>query len=280
MRELAVGVCAGICATTAGWAQVPNAEVAAEAFRSGTAQQKIASLVTAARDLDPVASERWVTLLQLGVSDEDARVRQAGINSIAARLGAVRFPPAPDVVARRERDRVHDPVVRHVAETALSDADERIRRDAIVALVQMDVSAGREVNDIDLAERTASLLEQMYDQETSGLVQAEIVKTFALVRKPLPDEGELYAKALTSSSSDVVQFAVVGAAKVRDVTSLTRIAELLRHEERAVRISAATSILRFGREANTLAPQVRAALAAETDLPIKKTLEQVLASIQ
>lgn len=267
-------------AATAGSAQTPGSPLAGEAIRAGSVQERIAALVDAARALDAPTSTRWVALVQLGATDEDSRVRQAGINSIAARFGAVRFRPTPEVVARRERDRVHEPALRRVAEAALSDPDERIRRDAIVALGNMDVIAGRDVNDVDLAARTVTLLEQMYARETSGLVQAEIVKTFALVHKPLPGERELYARALTSSTSDVLQFALSSAAKVRDVRALTRVAELLRHDERAVRMSAATSILRFGRDASVLTPQVRAALAAETDLPIRKTLEQVLAAIQ
>jgi hypothetical protein len=86
-------------------------------------------------------------------------------------------------------------------------------------------------------------------------------------------------QALNDSMPSVLQFAAMGAGEAHLAAALPRLAELLGHSNRAVRLNAVQAIAMQGKLAAPYRARLQQALNAETDEIVRKTIEGALSAL-
>jgi HEAT repeat protein len=216
------------------------------------------------------------------LDDSNVAVRRSALAVVAARAGGIRFSGAPDHLNRWNEDRPALRGLRPFVINVLDDADERNRRDAIIALGNLDFAdSGKTAGEVMLSDATVQLLADRYSVEPSAIVRAEIVKSLALIENRTGVQEIVIQKALYDSSDSVLQYAAMGAGRLRTQDSLPRLVELiLTHANRAVRLNAVQALAKYGSDATSQLPVLRGALPKEQDAVVRSTLDAVIKQLE
>lgn len=226
----------------------------------------------------PSSQSDLLLILSSAVSDSDVDIRLAGLKAIQGRAGAARFVDQADVIERWRNERHTLLLLREPVLTALNDGDERVRKEAVVALGNLayELSGSRAEPIFD--DMTLTQLFERFSVESSALVREEIVKD-------APSGGNsairarIIEKGLDDSDPGVLAFAARGAGKLQDLAALPKVVALLGHTDRNVRLQAALALTAFGALASTYLPDVRGAANREADPIVKRTLESVAVAL-
>lgn len=161
---------------------------------------------------------------------------------------------------------------------ALSDPDEYIRHNAVLALLTMDSKVvhdhGFPLRNFLSTAETMNRLARMLPAETSPRVRREILKSFSLLadtRPEVPTERVLVA-ALDDPDLDVLQMAVSGIGHAGLSQYLPRLVPLLRHPSPGVAQAAAGTFNQLHADAFPFVPELQRAADAAPEGPFKQTL--------
>src|SRR5436190_12516186 len=168
-------------------AQPPSAIASAPEFRVSSDRAKLALLNDLATFRASPAAEVVGEILTAGIQERDADIRAAALSAVAGRAAARRFLTSSERRAIANRERSYLLRLRPALLGATSDDSARVRRAAIVALVNLEYEPASSVNDVQLKSDVGSALRMRFDVENSPEVRAEIAKTFALTS--LASEG-------------------------------------------------------------------------------------------
>jgi HEAT repeat protein len=275
--------------TTAAAAQDAGVKSAEQYAEADLAARKATLNDLAAHRLSLPAAE-LTDVLTRALADKDDDVRKRGIFAIVGRLGALRvgaarLPGGPEPATSKdvlvERWRTERPVLaglRTPLIALLADPGPAVRDGVIMALVLLDYEPGQPAN-FAVRPETLQLLATTYERESSAKVKVQIVKTFALTSTVSPLRDRLLLQALNDAEPGVLQFAAMGAGEAKLSVALPRLAELLEHPERAVRLNAVQAIAAQGPSAAAYQPQLQAALNEENDEIVRKTLQGAIARL-
>ncbi len=87
-------------------------------------------------------------------------------------------------------------------------------------------------------------------------------------------------RALNESTEGVLQYAAMGVGRLRVSAALPRLIQLLAHESRVVRVSAALAFADYAADARAYLPALRGALEAESDAVVRNTLRGAITVIE
>ena len=269
---------------------IPAANVAqvrpasATEFQNSSEREKRAllnDLAVGRRDMD---SQGLAAILSTAMVDTDVAVRRSALGVVAARSGGVRFDTRESRAKQWEGDRLALQGLRPRITGLLEDPDQMVRRDAIIALGNLDFvrpSGGTDSDEITLREETVRTVAARYNAEASSMVRAEIVKTLALVANRSEPQQEVILAALNDAAAGVVQFAAMGSGRLLIPNALPRLADLMvSHGDRGVRLAAVQAIARYGRAAAEQLPLLRVALASESDSVVRQTIEGTISVLE
>lgn len=262
--------------------QTPAADrpQSAAELRAAPTEKKRAALNDLAAFRYSPSPEQTTEMIAAGLADLDPEVRVSAVYAAAGRASAVRFKTTPERVAIGNAERPFlGPLEAHVLR-ALSDPADRVRHGAVIALGNLGYEPGRQVNDILLKPVVAKELKLRLRVETAAAVRSEIVKSFALTSIKSPGRDDALLEALEDPDEDVVHFAVMGIARSVPVAALPRVASLVAHPSRAVRLQVGQALQAYGLAARPYLDSLKTALAAEQDDVVRKTLEGAIARIQ
>ena len=162
----------------------------------------------------------------------------------------------------------------------LRDNNEEARLMGVRAVgnIEMERSNGKARLNRDFAQRIITI----YASDPSNRVRAEIVKALALTESDAnaSDRRAVFLDALGSSDISTIQYAVLGAGQLHLTVALPRIAQLLAHGDRQLRIIAAQVIPQFGAVAAQYLPNLERAVIRETDEATRQTLLGAIQLIQ
>ena len=254
-----------------GIAQSAGIRSAAE-FSAATGEAKRATLNDLAAFRYSPPPDTVSTLVSSGLADGNAGVRLSAVYAAAGRAGAVRFATVPERRAVGLRERAALARLRPVLIAALSDDDERVRQGAIVALVNLEYQPPADVNDIVIRPDLATAMQLRFDAEPSSRVREEIVKTFALTSLSTTRRDDLLLKALDDEAS-ILSFAVAGLGRSTPSAAMSRIADLLHHDDRSVRLQAAQALAAYGNRARPYIEALAEAASSEKDDAVRNTME-------
>lgn len=162
---------------------------------------------------------------------------------------------------------------------ASEDPDERVRRNAVVAvgLLEFATRIGNR-----LSESLAESLRNIYQNESSPAVRVEVVRSLALADFDGGDDARqaTLLAALGDPSAGVVMFAVRGLGRLRSEKALPALFELLRDGETPLRLMAASALQQYGAALTPHADVVRRLAASERDATIRAILGGALENMQ
>jgi HEAT repeat protein len=228
-------------------------------------------------------------VLSQALGDKDEDVRRRAVWAVAGRAAAVRMhatlpgeaevTETKEMVERWRMERATLLNLRNQVTAAVSDNIPTVRDGAIVALCSLDYEPGMPVPNFQLRPETMQILADAYGRETSIKVRTQIVKTFALTPTNSPLREALLMQALNDSMPSVLQFAAMGAGEAHLAAALPRLAELLGHSNRAVRLNVVQAIAMQGKLAAPYRERLQQALNAESDEIVRKTIEGALSTL-
>jgi HEAT repeat protein len=150
---------------------------------------------------------------------------------------------------------------------------------AVLAVATLGLDADR-LPAVVVGDRALSVLRARYSAEGSAAVRAEIVKTAALCNDVGAARETIILEALGDSDAGVLAFALTGVGAMRLERAVDKVAPSLGHEDKRVRIAAATALGRLGRAALPKIASLDEALALETDEVVKQTLQATVNSLR
>ncbi|HET7698751.1 MAG TPA: HEAT repeat domain-containing protein [Vicinamibacterales bacterium] len=219
-----------------------------------------------------------VALVHAGLTDTDPRVRETAAEVIMARAWMARSKRTAEARAVWLQDRGKLAKSQSRLEQMLkSDRDRKVRLAVVLALSNLEYTGNE---DLTISARLTKTLASAYELEQDGTVRNEIIKTLALTNSDEPARDRALSKALSDVSLGAVQQAVAGLARSQNAAALPRIARLLRHHSRSIRLTVAQAMARFGSQAKSYVSEMRAAAAAETDPIVRQTLDMSIALIE
>jgi hypothetical protein len=250
-------------------------------WTSATPSERRALINAVAKRTDIGSSADFLFVIEEAARDADEHVRITAMAAVSGRFGALRFRAAPELATRRSADAtIETPTRETVRRLAKQDGSAPVRREALRALINMDASAGQSANGIRLSPDTAATLLDIYRADSDVSVRAEAVKTFALLDETPPGATEVILDALQSDVADLLVYGLLGASGKGLGAGVHRAAALLDHQDRRVRLAAATALQQYGPRATGELPRVQKALAAETDAAVIETLRALLVALQ
>ena len=208
------------------------------------------------------------------LADTRSEIRLAALGSVSGRAGGVRFKDTEDIRQRWREERQVLQSLRPQVLNLLDDPDERVRRDAVIAVVNLsyDVAADPKL-DIPLPDEVLNRLLARYPVELSRIVRSEIMKTAALAGGDARIRSDLIVQGLNDREPGVLVFALMGSGRLKDPAALSRVVELVQHSDKAIRLAAASAIAEYGAVALPYLFELNAAVTVEMDDLVKKTLE-------
>jgi len=270
-----------VLAVNPGNAQAPiERPQSAAAFQSVSDDAKRSTLNDLGAHRYSPAPTEVVEMIAAGLAAPNADIRLAAVYAAAGRAGAVRFDPSADQLAKAREERPFLGRLRPAILRALADPSDRIRRGAIVALVNLEYTPGSGLNDVRLEPDVADQLRLQLSSESSPAVRAELVKTFALTSLESPWREDVLIRALSDRDSEVLHFAVMGLGRTTPSAALEQLVALVSHPDRAVRLQVAQALQAYGMAAQPYLNALTAAAATEPDEAVKKTLDAAVARIQ
>lgn len=254
-------------------AQVPQSSAE---FRAASDAQKQAALVAIGQRASNPSLDVFKEIVTAGLMDSAVRTRRNALNVITNRSISMRNMP---IDARRglvdEKATLADlmPAALH----ALEDEDSSVRMDAIVAIGNLDFALSPTDGPMQVSLRAGTALARAYDVEKNPAVRGQLVKSFALMSGPaaVPTQAigdALIGKALDDPNDYARATAITGVGVRHIAALLPKLAKFLKAPSSEVRLQAAQTFARFGKEAQPYVTDLRAAAAVETDEVVKKTL--------
>ena len=228
-------------------------------------------------------------VLTVSLQDKDEDIRKRAVYAIAGRAGGLRFaamqPPGQplpstlgELAERWRSEHATLLALRDRVVSALTDGSPDVRKGAVIALLSLEYEPEKQAN-YAVRPETLELLAARFDKETAPTVRKEIVKTMALTSTKSKAREALLRRALSDADRSVLQYAVMGAGEARLSDTLPRLAELLSHSDRSVRLNAVQAIAVQGQAAEAYRPQLEQALGSETDQVVRKSIEGALTTM-
>lgn len=231
-----------------------------------------------------VPQEQMVQLITEGLADGDPKVREGALIAIAGRAGmAVIHTPENLATWKANREALQS-FRKQIDAMLLGDPNQWVRHSAGVALVWLNREPEEGNWPITLDDATVRTLMAAFHQEPVAFNRAEIVKAVWLCdRCPesnLEARQQLFRDAISDADSGVVDHGIRGAAELRIVDTLARIAQLLKDPNDVVRSNAATAMQLFGKDAGQYVSAITEALAVERNADIRAKLKSALQAVQ
>lgn len=217
-------------------------------------------------------------LLNIALADDSPAVRNSALWAIAGRL--VNVKGTPDALTRWRAERDTLVTFRERLLSLLQDVDATVRQGAIAAITSFEIDRDSPLKaSRSLRPETARVLAARFDQEPDGVTRGHIVSTFAWYTPQSAaskDSLAVLEKALSDTHPAPVQAALIGVSEQHINALLPKAVTLLSHKRHEIRTTAAQTVAAFGAEARVYIPQLQTALANETDVIAKKSLEGAL----
>lgn len=215
-------------------------------------------------------------LLRDGLADPDATIRAQALAAIAGRAGAVRFSQdgTLDDTWRAERPLLLS--FEPAAIRALDDPAPEVRRQAILALGELQFVLGSPASDPPLAPALMRAFAARFAREPDPAVRADLAYAVATASTQTAGRDALLTAALDDGEPAVQAAALVGLTESTPPAALPGIAARLGSADPTVRLNAAVAMQSYGAAARTYAARLRTALAAEKDPAIAGTLRVAL----
>lgn len=159
----------------------------------------------------------------------------------------------------------------------LSDADERVRRAALIAEGRLEIDSGNTKEPV-ISRGFAELIAKRYFDEPSATVRTEIIKTLALgdSAEPTVLSTRTLLAALEDPAPGAVRFAVTGLGRAREVSALPHIIRLLDSNDEALKIAVASSLAMYGKVALPYRSQIERHVSGESNPAVSGPLRGVL----
>jgi HEAT repeat protein len=254
-------------------------------FRIATASEKREALAALGRRTIMLPPSELSAVARAALDDGDPQIRLDACEMIAAKAAGVRL--GADAQRRQESMSDRSALVAlqgRLVSLLKSDPDERVRRWALVAAGNLDydpqtlTGSGTSMI-LKLSRQFVDSIAAAYSHEQATGVRAEIIKTLALSESESAMREVVLSKALSDVAPSVLQFAIRGIASMKAVRALPRIAQLLSHDDRSVRLAAAQSLATFGAAARPFVPTLERALQNEPDDVVARTIRGTIAVI-
>lgn len=215
-------------------------------------------------------------LVRASLDDASPAVREAALAAVARRtlVGSLDTWRAERPVLMGFKGRIVE---------CLQDSDTHVRLAAIRALVRLEIDRNQSgpaarVFDADVAQAMMA----QYAVDGSDLVRAELVSALGWHSTPpglTAPRDRLLGQALADASPAVVHAAALSVAMQRVRKLLGPLVAAIGNPNASVRVIVAQAIAQFGPEARSYLPSLQAALASETDVQARKTLEGSIRAI-
>ena len=253
---------------------------AAAEFRDASKAQKISSLNDLASHRTARPAETTRAIIAAGLIDSDEGVRIAAVSAAGGRAAAARFGRGPEALATWRAERPAIDGLRGALLQAMNDSSARVRRGAVVALVNSEFDPDAAVKGIVLKDDFAEALANQFDHEGDTSVRIEIAKTFALTSSKSVRRDVVLSSALRDQEPDVIAYGIMGFARGSAAPPVAAIASLLKHTDRNVRLQAAQTLASRGPSAKEYLPQLENALAIETEPALRETMSAAIRTIR
>jgi HEAT repeat protein len=223
-----------------------------------------------------------VALVSSALTDSDAMVRRRALGVVASRAAAARLGGSEERLKQWHRDRPALKELQPAVMRLLEDPDPFVRRDAIVALGNVDfVPRDNGRGEITLTDEALRLFAARYHVDDAALVREELVKSLVLIANRSEAQEAVVLKALADPSPGVVQFAVTGAGKMAIRAALPTLADLLiSHSDSGVRLNVAQAFASYGAAAREYVTNLRIAASAEQNPIVRQTLVGTLTLLE
>jgi HEAT repeat protein len=251
----------------------------ADAFAAAEPFQKVGVLTALASLRISIPAPELEHLLDLALHNDRADVRATALSVVAGRSGGVRVTPSPERLALWPVERPHLQQLRAAVVQLLGDADQKVRVQAFLALGNLDYELGGPV-EVVLSEEAQRLFATRFAVEPSRRLRADIVKAFASTPAHSPLIAEVLRSALLDPAGVVVAEALRGMGTLRPPNTVGQVAALLAHAEAAVRERAALALARYEAAGKTHLPELRTALAMESDPTVIEALEGTIRALE
>jgi hypothetical protein len=220
-------------------------------------------------------------LIARGLASGDVDSREAALIAITTRAGWLR-PPTPENVAMWSAYRDVLRAFRKEVEAALYDGDVLMRSSALGALTSLNMRSGKDGWVVDLDDDAVRTGVNLFHQDPSPGIRAEIINLFSLCecrQEILEARKQIMREGLYDTDPGVQRYAIRGAAELKIPDALEYIVHRLKDSDDILRSDAATAMQQYGGEAARYVPEIRAALADETDPDIRGILQAALQMI-
>lgn len=221
-----------------------------------------------------------VTILRDGLSDPDPDIRVTALAAVTGRAGLILMKDTPEVRARWAAERAVMLSLRPKVLDTLADPDPDVRVNAVIALVNLSYELGGPKSDYVIEQETVRRLADAYRTETAAQVATQIMKTFELAVGDDEIRAAVLQLGLTSEVPGVLVHAIRGVGNMQIPSALGRIADLINHSDRAVRLAVAQAFFSYGSQASPYLPRMKEAWAREKEPAVKKTIEATIAYLE
>lgn len=213
-------------------------------------------------------------LLRGAMADPDPAFKARALAVVAGRAGAARFSQDDRILDAWRTERPLLLSLEPAARQALNDAAPEVRKQAILALGNLQFVLGERSSALPPALLRA--FADRYAVEPDPSIRADL--TYAIAVAPPSTDGRepFLIKALDDPAPDVQAAALVGISESSPPAALPAIVARLGSTDPSVRLNAAVAIQGYGAAARTYAARLRQALAEETDPAIAGTLRAAL----
>jgi HEAT repeat protein len=252
--------------------------------------------------LSRVPVSQVIPLLRVALRDSSVRVRQAALGVVAARaayahvaglteiagrpvVGMRGFTPIP-AEWKGDREALGLALEDDCLALVKSDPDDRVRHDALLAVGNLWIGGAQMY--AALPPRMVALLLDLYRQDASPGMRAEVVKTFRLFANDAPEMRAVLRDALVDPQQSVRHEAQSGirSQSTSPARSLSFdearevLVAALAHQDPQVRLGAVQALNIFGRPAASYIPTLERMGRLDADAQVRTSAGLAIEAIQ
>ena len=250
----------------------------AEEFQAAGAEERRLAMIDIIEHRSDLPAGNVVGIIGVALRDPDPVMRVGALAAVVSRAAAPRIVRGDAVLKNWARDQSLVQGLRSDVIRALADPVERVRREAVGALVSLDFDpqtlTGRP------APETERLLTERFHADPDAGVRARIVSGFASD----PTQGsalvqQLLSDAFSDGDRRVRQAAAGGAQKLEAGLALFHLIRQLDDGDSTARLHAALAIAKFGARASSYGRTLESALEREMDPGVAEALRMAMRAV-
>lgn len=247
----------------------------AEEFQTAGPEERRSVMVKIIEHRSGLPAINVVAIIDVALRDSDPLMRVGALAALVSRAAAPRLVRGEAVLKNWARDQPLLQGLRSEVISTLADPVERVRREAVGALVSLDFDPGTPGG--RLTSETERLLVGRFYADSDAGVRARIASGFASDTVPSSAQvQQLLSDAFSDVDRRVRHVAAGGAQKLETGLALIHLVRQLNDDDRIVRLQAALTIAKFGVRASSYVHTLESSLDRETDPRVADALRTAI----